>query len=145
MIIAGAFLTGQAPRIDDGVFTVTTGVLNFVDLRLPPTQPGVTPQFFCDLHLVALMRTEPGDDGKTLGLEVAVQDPEGEAVDVFSPGGDGVPRKRLRAAFMAGALENELRWIHVRLDLKSPGRHVFTATLSGGSTASVAVEFRFNP
>jgi hypothetical protein len=32
----------------------------------------------------------------------------------------------------------------VRLDVKNPGRHVFSATVTGGSTASVAVEFRFN-
>lgn len=144
MIIAGTFLTGQAPQIRDGVFSVTTGVLNYVDLRVPPAQPGLEPRYFCDLHLVALMRTEPGDDGKTLGLEVSVEGPDGEPADVFAAGGDGEPRKRLRAAFSAGALENELRWIHVRLDVRNPGRHVFSATLTGGSTASVAVEFRFS-
>lgn len=144
MIIAGTFLTGHAPQISDGAFTVTTGVLNYVDLQLPPAQPGVEPRYFCDLHVVALMRTEPGDDGRTLNLEVTVQDPEGEPSDVYAPGGDGVPRKRLSAPLTAGALENELRWMQVRLDVKNPGRHVFTATLTGGSTASVAVEFRFN-
>jgi hypothetical protein len=144
MIIAGAFLTGQAPRIADGMFTVETGVLNFVRLRVPAAQRNGSARHLCNLHLVTLMRAEPiADKDKALDLEVAVQGPEGNPVDVFVAGGDGTPLKSLKAVFVAGELENELRWIQVVLDVRTPGRHVFNATLTGGSTASVAVDFRF--